>query len=633
MSGSFNIGVSALLSFQRALGTIGHNIANVNTPGYSRQEVSLSANPPEFSGAGFIGSGVGITSIRRVYDGFVVEQLRNNQTAYTQQQTFFDLSSQIDGLLGDTATSLSAGLQGFFDSVQQVADDPTSTAAREVMLTEGQTLVSRFRQLNQNMDDLRGAMHNQIRTTVAEINSLAAGVAEINEKIVAAVGQSSGDLPNDLLDQRDEMIEELAQRVAVTTVAQNDGAVNVFIGTGQSLVVGTQSSTLAAAQLGTDPQQLDVGVVTQGATIPITDFIQGGSLGALYDFTDKVLDPSKNALGQIAVGLASAFNDQHQLGMDLDGVTGRDFFTVPSIQVIANTANSGPGPVSVAYDDVTQLTTDEYQLSYDGANWTLTRESDGQTVPFTSGTGVAGDPFIVDGMSIVTDPAAVAGDRYLIHPTRNGAAQIDVALTENSQIAAAGSHYSEAAAANTGDATISPAQVLDPSDPALLTPVSIVFDTDSSFMVNGGPSSIAYTSGADIDVNGLFRVQISGTPQAGDTFTVDPNFGGVGDNGNALLLANMQQSQILAGGTASFNDAYSAVVADVGTKTRQAEINALSQEQLLEQSQQTRESVSGVNLDEEAADMLQFEQAYQAAAQVIAVADTLFEELINAVRR
>jgi flagellar hook-associated protein 1 FlgK len=405
---------------------------------------------------------------------------------------------------------------------------------------------------------------------------------------------------------------------------------NVFIGTGQSLVIGGRASSLTTTPLAEDTQKLDIALVTTGTTISVSDFISGGTLGGLKEFTDRVLDPSKNTLGLIAIGMASAFNDQHRMGMDLDGATGQDFFVVPSVEVTADSGNVGAGPVNVTFDDVSQLTADEYELSFNGA-WSLTRSSDGQVVPFASGTGAPADPFLVNGLSIETDPAAVAGDRYVINPTRNGAGQIDMALTENRQIAAAGIHFADAAAGNAGNATISPAQVLNPSDPALLNPVSIVFDAAAAnYSVNGG-APIAYTSGADIDVNG-FRVQISGVPQPGDGFTVNPNFGGVGDNGNALQLADMQQSLTLLGGTASFNDSYSALVADVATRTRQAEIGSAAQEHLLEQSHIARETVSGVNLDEEAADLLRFEQAYQAAAQVIAVADSLFDELLNAVR-
>jgi flagellar hook-associated protein 1 FlgK len=626
------IGSKALEAFQTALGVTGHNIANVNTPGYSRQRVDFDTRQPEYVGVGFMGTGVKVGAISRVYDSFVVEQVRTNQSAFTQQQTYFERAKQIDNLLGDTATTLSVGLQSFFNSVHEVANDPTSTAARQVMLTEAQTLTSRFHQLNQSLEDSRTRLNRQLRDTVDEINSLSDSIASLNADISVALARSNSEPPNDLLDQREALLEELSQRVAVTAVLQDDGTVSVFIGSGQSLIIGDQVSTLAASALGQDNDQLDIGITTSNGLVPITNLISGGRLAGLFEYRSQVLDPSQNALGRIAVGMSVAFNAQHRRGMDLGGDIGRDFFASPQATVLPDTDNGGPGPVTVNFNDISKLTTEDYRLGYDGVAWTLRRVSDGQVVPFDSGSGTSADPYIVDGISIVTDPAAQAGDVYLIQPTRDGAAQVGVAIDDNRHIAAAGAVQADAASSNTGDGQISTAQVLDPSDPDLLTPVDIVFDTPNSFQIDGSGPSISYTAGADIDYNG-WRVQITGNPQAGDTFTVTSNDGGVGDNGNALQLAALQQLLIMADGTASLDNAYTTLMADVGTKTRQAEINANAQQRLLEQSQADRESVSGVNFDEEATKLIQFQQAYQAAAQVIAVADSMFETLINAVRR
>jgi flagellar hook-associated protein 1 FlgK len=630
----FGIGRGALKAFQTALGVTGHNIANVNTPGYSRQRVDFDTRQPEYVGVGFMGTGVKVGAISRIYDSFVVEQVRTNQSAFTQQQTYFELAKQIDNLLGDTATTLSVGLQSFFNSVHEVANDPTSPAARQVMLTEAQTLTSRFHQLNQSLEDSRTRLNRQLRNTVDEINSLSGSIASLNADISVALARGDSEPPNDLLDQRDALLEELSQQVAVTAVPQDDGTVSVFIGSGQSLIIGDQAFTLAASALGQDNDQLDIGITTSTGLVPITNLISGGRLAGLFEYRSQILDPAQNALGRIAAGISVAFNAQHRRGMDLDGDIGRDFFTSPQATVLPDADNSGPGPVTVNFNDISKLTTEDYRLSYAGGAWTLRRVSDGQVVPFDSGSGTSIDPYIVDGISIVTDPAAVADDVYLIQPTRDGAAQIGVAIDDNRHIAAAGAVQADTVPSNTGDGQISAAQVLDSSDPDLLKPVDIVFDDPPiSFQIVGsGLGSIAYTEGANIDYSG-WRVQISGNPQAGDTFTVTPNYGGVGDNGNALQLAALQQSLIMAEGTASLDNAYTMLMADVGTKTRQAEINADAQQRLLEQSQADRESVSGVNLDEEAANLMQFQQAYQAAAQVIAVADSMFEILMNAVRR
>ncbi len=552
MAGVFGIGTRALMAFQNALNTTGHNIANVNTPGYSRQRTEFATERPDFVGFGYLGNGVKIGDVQRLFDGFVVDRVRTGQSAYNQQQTYYELASQVDNLLGDPATALSPGLQSFFNAVQEVANDPTSTAARQVLITEADTLSSRFGQLHQGLEDGRSRINQQLRATVEEINGYATSIARLNDDIAIALSRGEGHAPNDLLDQRDRLVEQISERVAVRTVLQDDGEMNVFIGNGQNLVLGTDTNTLSVEPLGEDPDRLDIGLQSPGGTVRITNLITGGKLGGILEYRDKILGPSQNALGRIAIGLAVSFNDQHRLGMDLDGNAGQDFFNVPQAEVIPDPGNGGPGPVLVGFDDVAQLTLDDYRLSFDGTNSVLTRLSDGQTVAFASGSGTAVDPYIVDGISIVTDPAAVAGDTYLIRPTRQGGSGLGVAVTDTRKLAAA--------------------------DPA---------------------------AGA----------------------------GSVGDNTNALALAGLQQSLTLSNGTASFEQAYTALVGDVGTRTGQAQINAEAQGKVLEQAQNERDAISGVNLDEEAANLLKFQQAYQAAAQVIATAEQMFDTLLDAVRR
>lgn len=632
MADLFSIGTSALLTTQKALGATGHNVANVNTPGYSRQRVDVSTRQPAFTGAGFIGNGVQADSISRSYNGFVVDQARISQSAFHRQQTYMELAQQVDNLLGDTETSLASSLQDFFNSVQGVADAPTSAAARQVMLSEGGNLVSRFRQLSQGLQGVGDRIDGQIQTTVDEINNLASAVAGLNDDIAKAFSQSGGQTPNDLLDQRDALLDELSQRVAVSVVPTDNSVVNVFIGSGYQLVLENQASTLNAASAGQDKTRLDITAVNSNGSVSITNQIKGGQLSGLLEVRDEVLLASQNALGQIGIGLAAVFNQQHHQGMDLNGLTGQDFFTVPQPHVIPDSANGGPGPVLVGLDDAGQLTTDDYQLSFDGAAWTLSRVSDGQPVPLVSGAGTVADPYRVNGLSMVLDPEAVAGDRYLIQPVRKGAGNLEVALVDNTQIAAAGALATKAVNTNTGNAQISAAQVLDPTDPNLLSSVTLSFDDPpTSYRINDA-ASIPYTSGDSIKSNG-WQIQITGDPQAGDSFSVGGNQGAVGDNHNALQLAGLQQTLILGNRTASFGDAYGSLLADVGTKTHRAQVSASALEQRLEQAQADRESISGVNLDEEAAALVRFQQAYQAAAQVIAVADLLFESLLGAVRR
>lgn len=635
MADLFGTGLSALTAMQRALSTTGHNIANANTEGYSRQRVDFANRAPTVSGSGYIGAGVDAVEVSRIYDAFVNTRVSISTSNYYREDAYLSLAVQVDDLLADSEAGLAPGLQGFFDAVQQVANDPTSVANRQVMLTEAQTLVDRFQYLNQRLEDLRDSVNSQMRSLVSEINSLAEGIAELNVDIVEAYAKGSGHPPNDLLDQRDQLVNRLAELVKVNTVEQDDGALNVFIGTGQTLVVGADLTALSVQPTGPDLDQLDIVYRSgTGATVPVTDLISGGRLGGVLAFREQVLDPAQNALGRVAVGLADAVNELHRLGMDLDGNLGDDFFVSPQPRVYPEAGNASS--LAAAYGDVAQLTTDDYELSYDGTSWTLRRVRDQQVVPL-SGSGTAADPFRAEGLELVISGTPAAGDYYLLRPTRLAAAEIDVAVDNVREIAAATPVVAAADAANAGDATVSGPSVLDPTDPNLLASVDIVFDDPpTTYRINGGPA-LAYTPGADIDVNG-WRLQISGSPQAGDSFTVRSNVGGVGDNRNALALAGLQTALTLEAGasgnpTATIAGAYDQLVAEVGTKTRAAQYNAEAQATLLEQAQAQRESVSGVNLDEEAANLLRFQQAYQAAAQVVAVADNLFQTLIDAVRR
>ncbi len=432
--------------------------------------------------------------------------------------------------------------------------------------------------------------------------------------------------PNDLLDQRDAAIAKLAQKIAVTTVPQDDGALNVFIGNGQTLVIGDSASTLTVAGNPYDATRLEVAYTAGASSTIISNSLNGGALGGALRFRNEILDPAQNALGRVATGLALTFNPQHREGMDLSGALGGDFFVSGVPAVFANSQNTGTGSVTATISNAGAMTTSDYSVRFNGAgSWTVTRLSDN-----TAQTGAG--PFSIDGLTIAVGGAPAIGDSFLLQPTRGGAKDIGVAIADPRLIAAAAPIRARTAAANTGNAEISSGEVLDVTDPNLLNTVTINFVDAGNYQINGAGPLIAYASGANIDLNG-WRVQISGTPAAGDVFTVEPNTGGAGDNRNALLLAGLQTGLTLANNSATYNNAYGQLVADVGSAAHSADISRAAQESLLNQATQAREAGSGVNLDEEAADMTRFQQAYQAAAQLVAVSDTLFQTLLGAVRR
>lgn len=634
MADLLNIGVSGLLAFQRNLTTTSHNISNVNTPGYSRQRVELGTRQPQFAGAGYVGNGVQVSGVQRVYDSFLTSQIRTSTSANSQLQSLYSYASQVDNLLADSQSGLSPALQDFFGAVQGVADDPASTPARQVLLSNAAGLTDRFQYLNQRLVDLRNGVNTQLQTTTTEINSLAQGIAKINKDIADALGSGGGTAPNDLLDKRDILIVQLAERVAVTTIPQDDGAVNVFIGNGQSLVVGTASNTLVTSPNAYDPARLEVAFKTGTTTVIISDSLTGGTLGGALQFRNQVLDSAQNSLGRLATGLVNTFNAQHLEGQDLNGALGAAFFTAGAVQVLARSSNGGSGVVSAAIADANALTSSDYRLQNNAGTYTVTRLSD-NTV--TTLAGFPGAPATVDGVTISLSSGVInSGDSFLIQPTRNGARDISVAISDPRKIAVAAPIRTGKSLSNLGSAEVSAGEVLNSANPALLNTVTITFNNPpTTFAVTGvapDPSPVAYTSGANIAYNG-WQIQITGTPQAGDTFTLQQNTNGVSDNRNALLLGGLQTQLSLAGSSASYQDLYGQVVAQVGSTTHQADISRQAQESLLGQVTAARDAVSGVNLDEEAADLVRFQQAYQAAAQVISSSNSLFDALLNAVRR
>lgn len=628
---SYSIGVSALAAAQAGLLTAEHNISNVNTPGFHRQQIVQSSNIPQYTGVGFLGQGAHVETVKRLYNQILDGQVLQAQTQSSHLESYYAQVAQLDNMLADPNAGVSPALQEFFNGVQDVAANPASVPSRQAMLSGAQTMVARFQTISQRFTEIRDGVNSEVRSSVAAINSYAQQIASLNQQIGVTQG-ATGSLQsaNDLLDQRDQLIGELNQVIKVSTVKQDDGSLNVFIGNGQLLVLGAQSFAMGAAASPEDPERIDVGMSFGGSTILLPKgTLTGGALGGLLAFRDEALDPSQNALGRVAIGLAQTFNDQHQLGMDLSGALGGDFFAAESPKVIPNTNNIGAATVSASFSDVGLLTTSDYKMVATGATtFTLTRLSDGATVT---------PPGTSEGLSISLT-GATAGDSFLIKPTINGARDISVKLTDTSAIAAAAPIKTNATLSNTGSGKISAGSVNTPPPPNanLQHGVTIAFIDATHFSVTDTTSatvlaaSVAYNpaAGATLTYNG-WTAQLTGAPKALDTFTVGSNVGGKADNRNALLLAGLQTKNTLAGGTTSYQGAYSQLVSFVGNKTREVEVTAKAQANLVSQTQQAQQAMSGVNLDEEAANLLRYQQAYQAAGKMMQIATTLFDTLLS----
>ncbi len=534
-----SIGQSALTAAQVGISVTGHNIANAATPGYNRQVVVQGSALAQDFGAGFLGQGTQIDTVKRVYNEFLGVQVQSAQASKSGLETYYAQMRQIDNLLADPDAGLSPAMQDFFGSLHEVSADPTSIPARQAVLSTAEALAARFQGMGARLREIEQGVNSQVTTSVTLINSYAEQIAQLNDAIGRAQ-RSTGQPPNDLLDQRDQVVLDLNKEIKATVVKQGDGDYNVFIGSGQPLVVGTKTSQLVATTSATNPEKIEVGYRTQsGSIIAVGDAgFTGGHLGGLLEFRSKSLEPAQNALGRIGIALASEFNAQHTAGIDRNGTAGVAFFTVAPPSVNAHAANTGSGMVGASLAAAGQLTTSDYMLRYDGTQYSLTRLSDNTTFsPVTNGD-------VVDGVQLSMAGAPAAGDSFLIRPTVNGATGFTPLVSDPAKIAAAASTAA-------------------------------------------------------------------------------------GDNANVLALTGLQTQNLVAGGSTSFQGAYGQLVSQVGNKTRELEVTSAAAGGLLTEATQTLQSESGVNLDEEATNLLRYQQAYQAAAKVMDIASKLFDTLLG----
>ncbi len=642
----FSVGMSGMNAARAGLVTSGHNISSASTPGYSRQEIIQSANVAQSSGSGFFGQGVSVDTVRRIYSDTLSNQLTLAQTQGGQIDTYNAQIKQLSNMFGDTSTGLAPALAYFFDGVANVASHPELASARQALLTSANALTAGFRDTDQQMAQMRADINAGIATSIDSINSYAQQISGLNQSILRA--ESATLQPaNDLRDQRDALVVALNQEARASVLKESNGSYAVFVGNGQPLVVGDTAFRLFATASPADSQRTAVGYASGGATATLSDTdIQGGTLGGLLSFRSGSLDGAQNALGRLAIGLAQSFNAQHILGQDLNGALGVNFFSVAGPVVLPNLQNMGPVVVNAALQDATALTTSNYRLQYNGSaggneNFLLTRISDGITTSASFPTAT-GYPYSmnVDGLSLTLLSGAAVNDSWIIEPTRLGASNISVALNDPSQIAAAYPIRAQASLTNGSSATISPGTVSSTGNLPLPTPVILTFNaTTSQFVVTGAVPAVgpfAYAAGNPISFNGL-SFSIAGTPANGDVFTVTRNTGGSADNRNALALVALQVTNTLGRNASivgslpstTYNGAFSQIVSQIGNDARQADVMATAQTNVIAQAKQAQQSVSGVNLDEEAANLLRYQQAYQAAGKMMQIANTLFQSVLD----
>ena len=626
MSNLLATGSSALIAFQRALSTVGHNVANINTPGYSRQRAEFEARDATYFGYGYQGNGVQIVDVRRMADSLATSRLLDSGGELARLQQLSTLSSRLDQLFSEKATGISAPWSSFFDSVNALSSNAAGSADRESVLAQANALVTRFRQIDQHLDGLDIEVNAGLTAATDEVNRLAKEIAQLNGQIGGSSSPSG-----DLLDRRDQLISELVAFTGGNAATQDGGLVNVFSAGGQPLVVGATASTLVTVPDPYRPERLQVALETNGQRVTLDKRALGGQIGGLVEFRTTVLDPAMAELGRIATSLAQTFNEGHRAGMDQYGQMGADFFTLPAPRLSSNANNTGNASLTTSVGSVACLNAQNVLLRFDGAAWVATHPDTGASIPMT-GTGTAADPLVVNGIEVVlASGTPAANDRFLLQPTAGAAGNLGVAITDPGRIAAATPVKATTDLANTGSGKLSGLKVTDAANAGLLAPADIEFIDATQYTINGtGP--FAYTPGQTIAYNG-WSVVLDGAPAAGDTFSVGPTGANSSDNGNAKLLSNLDDARVLNGGTLTLNGAIGGLTTQVGSAARQADYSAQAQQVIHDQAQAARDAVSGVNLDEEAADLMRLQQAYQAASQIIATADTLFQSLLAATRR
>jgi flagellar hook-associated protein 1 FlgK len=660
---------------------LSNNIANANTAGYSRQQTTQSANASNQYGGVFIGSGTTLADVRRVYNEYLDTAYQNSTSLNSDAKAYLDQVSAVDKTLSDKTTGMSAVLSSFFAAVQTASANPNDTSARQILLTNAQTLSNRFNSISSQLSQQKETINSQLSSMSDQVNQLTSSIASLNKQIAQVQG-SSNTTPANLLDSRAEAVRSLNELIGVTATEKN-GVFSVSTGSGQSLVLGDKSNTISAVPSKSDTSQYTIQLnAAGGTTMDLGNVISGGSIGGLLRYRSDALIPAINDLGRIAIATADTVNSQLGQGLDLNGEFGASMFTdinnaaSVALRSLAAQGNLGDGALGVTIKDTTQLTNFDYKVSFnDGAdlNKITVLRSDGKAMGTYDLS--ATPPPVIDGFTLAVKSGTVqAGDSFKVSPTANGAKEIGTVLSDPSKIAFAAPLQGEASKTNQGTGTFTPPTLTVPldiqggADTAQLRtgieysmPVKMVFgkpaadgtqpytlsnaqgDPIGSGTIIPGQANKISISVPMRDASGAlvspaksfsFDTTVGGSPANGDGTSFSFNATGKSDNRNAQALLDLQTKATVglaadgSGGT-SLVGANSKLVSTVGAKAASAGTDNTATGALLAANKNARNSVSQVNLDEEAGDMIKFQQYYTASSQIIKAAQETFSTLIN----
>jgi len=651
MSGLLNVASGALRANQTVLQTTGNNIANVNTVGYSRQTAVLQTIEGQFTGGGYIGKGVEVDTIKRNYDIFLNRQATLASTTSAADSARAGKLNQLENLFPGGEDALGAAVSDMLNAFSDVASSPTDLTARTVALTRVSETATRLSSTAASMDELQTSLEQELDQKLTTLNTLAASVAQVNEKIARALG--NGQPPNDLYDQRDQLIRDINQYVQTTSIPADDGTIGLFIGGSQALVLGTTAAklTLTDGDFG-DAQTSKLAIVRNGQTLTLNEAtLGGGEIPGLLRFQNTDMLEARNLLGRYAAAVTTSMNDQHKLGLDLDGNVGGNLFTpvdfsrsvlVPQAPA---TLNTGSAVLSLDVADVTQFAASDYEVNFTSATeGSITRLSDGKQTDFDFGAGTS---ITFEGLTLNRDlGAAAAGDRFLLKPFSATTNTISAEFSSARALAVASPVVGKMGTANTGSLQLTTlsARTNPPLVETLATPVTLIFDGVGGYTRSDVAGTFAYSSGQVIEGTepattplSQWSLVLQGVPKAGDTFTVVGSQDTANNNGsdfrmnsgNASAMMALRDTKMFDGAT--LTDGYAGLMAQIGVRAQSANYTAEVSSKLAATLEQDRSAVSGVNLDEEAARLLQYQQAYQASAKVIQVAQGIFDTLIQVV--
>lgn len=668
MADLLRLGVSGLLTSQQQLATTGHNIANVNNEDFSRQNVTQVTTDPFNSGSYFTGTGTTVSTISRVYDQFKYNEVIYNQTLTSEAETTAQKLQSLDQTMSIVGTGITDSLNDLFASVNALVDVPGDLGLRDIMLGKAQTLSNSMNTIQNALDTEYSVVNEDLVESANSVSKIAEEIAYLNNEIHTA--SLNGLSPNDLLDQRDALIKDLSAYTTVSTTQSDDGLLNVYIAGGQTLVTGTTTFSLAAQAGNPDPLKTELYIESpSGVQHQLSSENVGGSMGALLSYRNGILSETSNTLGQMSIVVADAFNTVQSQGMDLNGLEGQNLFqdinefAVTQDRFFGNEDNTGTITGTVEITDASILTNDDYDLDYDGGVYTLTNKTTGDSQVLTAddpAAPVGSRTFTTDDGFSFTESGGVPqnGDSYLLLPTRSGARDLNVNLIKAEQIATSSIVEVYESDDNVNSADVSITSVFDTSSPGFPTdgnsltlevyesPVGTfnysVLDSNNTpqalFDENGVAlgTSATYTgsslnfqvAGMAINLNGVASGETANAPER---YEIEYAVGS-GNNQNILAMASLVDTKLANDGSSTISDLYEESVTSVGSETSKANIAFDTANILFAQAETRMSNTSGVNLDEEASDLLRYQQAYSASARVISTASEIFQTLLQAVQ-